>query len=389
MHSNALSIQNQAAMTDFATLLQQGSSNAWLFIPSAILLGALHGLEPGHSKTMMAAFIIAIRGTVAQAVMLGLAATLSHTAVVWAVALIGLRFGSQWNTSATEHYLQLASGILIVGVAVWMMLRTRHHLHCANHEHSHDHDHPHSHGDCKNINTGHGILRLEIFEEHVPPRFRVTQEGAHEHDLSSCALTIETERKDGKRQMFSFIRREDFFESTEEIPEPHEFIARLHLDHGDHIHDFDVEFTEPGHLHVFEELSELELATSGYQDPHELAHANDIRRRFSQREVTNGQILMFGLTGGLIPCPASITVLLLCLQLKQITLGATLVLCFSIGLALTMVLSGIMAALSVKHVTKNWSGFSDIAGKAPYFSGGLISLVGVYVGYQGLSGLLH
>ena len=60
-------------MTDFASLLQQG--NAWLFIPSAILLGALHGLEPGHSKTMMAAFIVAVRGTLKQAVLLGLAAT--------------------------------------------------------------------------------------------------------------------------------------------------------------------------------------------------------------------------------------------------------------------------------------------------------------------------
>jgi hypothetical protein len=48
-------------MTDFSALLQQGVANAWLFIPSAILLGALHGLEPGHSKTMMAAFIVAIR----------------------------------------------------------------------------------------------------------------------------------------------------------------------------------------------------------------------------------------------------------------------------------------------------------------------------------------
>ena len=56
-------------MTDFSTLLQQGVANAWLFIPSAILLGALHGLEPGHSKTMMAAFIVAIRGTVKQAVL--------------------------------------------------------------------------------------------------------------------------------------------------------------------------------------------------------------------------------------------------------------------------------------------------------------------------------
>jgi len=51
-------------MTSFSTLLAQGAGNAWLFIPSAILLGGLHGLEPGHSKTMMAAFIVAIRGTV-------------------------------------------------------------------------------------------------------------------------------------------------------------------------------------------------------------------------------------------------------------------------------------------------------------------------------------
>jgi ABC-type nickel/cobalt efflux system permease component RcnA len=69
-------------MPDFADLLQQGSAHAWLFVPSAILLGALHGLEPGHSKTMMAAFIVAVRGTVTQAVLLGLAATISHTIVV-------------------------------------------------------------------------------------------------------------------------------------------------------------------------------------------------------------------------------------------------------------------------------------------------------------------
>jgi hypothetical protein len=53
-------------MIEFSTLVAQGQ--AWLFIPSAIVLGALHGLEPGHSKTMMAAFIVAIRGTVKQAV---------------------------------------------------------------------------------------------------------------------------------------------------------------------------------------------------------------------------------------------------------------------------------------------------------------------------------
>ena len=109
-------------MTEFSTLLQQG--NAWLFIPSAILLGALHGLEPGHSKTMMAAFIVAIRGTLTQAVLLGLSATISHTAVVWAVAMAGLYFGRNWNAEATEPYFQVASAVLIIGVAAWMIWRT-------------------------------------------------------------------------------------------------------------------------------------------------------------------------------------------------------------------------------------------------------------------------
>jgi nickel/cobalt exporter len=93
--------------------------------------------------------------------------------------------------------------------------------------------------------------------------------------------------------------------------------------------------------------------------------------------------LLAGLTGGLIPCPAAITVLLLCLQLKKVSLGAGLVLCFSIGLALTMVASGIVAALSIRHVSKRWSGFGTFARKAPYFSSAVIIMVGLYVFYHG------
>ncbi len=77
-----------------------------------------------------------------------------------------------------------------------------------------------------------------------------------------------------------------------------------------------------------------------WQDAHQRAHAQEINRRFDGRQVTTGQIVLFGLTGGLIPCPASITVLLICLQLKKFSLGATLVLGFSVGLALTLVASG-------------------------------------------------
>jgi nickel/cobalt exporter len=391
-------------MTSFVTLLQQG--NSWLFVPSAVLLGALHGLEPGHSKTMMAAFIVAIRGTLTQAVLLGLSATASHTAIVWAIALGGLYFGTHWNTETTEPYFQVVSAAMIIAVAVWMLWRTwRHrafalpegHAHPHDHDHGHDHarGHPHGRGSAhqpadthdeeRHIDTGHGVVRLQIFEDDVSPRFRL-------HCASGVSwpadqVHLETERADGRHQSFTFWRHGGYLESVEEIPEPHEFVARLRLGQAGHSHDYDVEFVEAPHRHAIAAYAPLDLTAPGYQDPHELAHANDIRRRFAHRQVTTSQIVVFGLTGGLIPCPASITVLLLCLQLKKVALGAALVLCFSIGLAITMVASGAVAALGVRHAARHFSGFGELACKAPYVSGTLIVLVGLYVGFLGLRAL--
>lgn len=62
-------------------------------------------------------------------------------------------------------------------------------------------------------------------------------------------------------------------------------------------------------------------------------------------------------------------------------------LCFSIGLAITMVASGTLAGLSVRHISKRWNGFGEFARKAPYMSGGLILLVGLYVTWQGFIAL--
>lgn len=393
-------------MPSFADLLTQGSAHAWLFIPSAILLGALHGLEPGHSKTMMAAFIVAIRGTVLQAVLLGIAATVSHTAVVWGIAFAGLYLWRGVDAETVEPYFQLASAAIIIAIALWMLWRTwadqraaraasghahdgHHHSHDygdGHHHSGHGHSH-HGHGEeLRRIDTGHGVVTLEIFEQGVPPVWRLrTQRG---HAWKAADVSVVTERIDEKREVFTFVDKGDYLESASSIPEPHEFMARLSLGHGGHSHDYDLSFVEgEGHDHVHEELRGLEMATDGYQDAHELAHANDIRRRFADRKVTTWQIGLFGLTGGLIPCPAAITVLLLCLQLKEFTLGFVLVLCFSIGLAITLVSVGAIAALSVRHATKRWSWFSTVARRAPYVSGLLIIAVGIYIGIHGWQGL--
>lgn len=367
-------------MQSFTDLIQQGTAHAWLFVPTAILLGALHGLEPGHSKTMMAAFIVAIRGTVTQAILLGLSAALSHTAVVWAVALGGQYLGRGFEAAAIEPYLQLVSAAIIIAIAAWMIGRTWRDQQAAE-----PHHHHHHHGEeSRRIDTGHGVLSLEIFEDGVPPRWRIRTESGHGWPAGDVVLT--TERPDGTRQAFTFTNQGGYLESAEQIPEPHAFAARLSLGHGGHTHDYDLTFSETDHAHteIIGGLDEDEA-----MDAHARAHANDISRRFSDgRPVTTGQIVLFGLTGGLIPCPAAITVLLLCLQLKQLVLGVALVACFSIGLAVTMVGAGVAASLSVHHVQKRWSGFNTFVRRAPYASGALMMLIAVYMAVSGWVGLM-
>jgi nickel/cobalt transporter (NicO) family protein len=272
---------------NFQSLVQQGGLHAWIYIPTALLLGALHGLEPGHSKTMMAAFIIAIRGTIFQAVLLGLCAAFSHSLVIWFLAGLALHYGSQWNAESTEPYFQMGSAVFIIGLALWMAWRTHRDVKAeANHHHGHEdgltHDHGHSHE-----STGHD----------------------HPH------------------------------------PRPEDLI--------------------------------------GYQDAHELAHAADIEKRFAGRGATNGQIAVFGLTGGLLPCPAAFTIVLVCLQLKQFTLGVVMVLAFSMGLACTLVAVGALAAWSLRHAEKRFGGFGAVARKLPYLSSGLLTLMGIYIGIEG------
>ena len=256
-------------MGSLTDLLQPGAAPAWLLLPSALALGILHGLEPGHSKTMMTAFIIAVRGTVTQATLLGLAATVSHTSVVWVVALIGIHFGSQYDVAVAEPYFQMASAILIIAIALWMLWRTwreQRRLRAAAQKHAHHHDHGHHHA---------------------------------------------------------------------------------------------------------------------HRDAHELAHADEIRRRFASGNVTTGQIVMFGLSGGLIPCSAAIAVLVLCLQVNQIWLGVALVFCFSIGLAITLIAAGMIAAIGMRHVSRRWPGFGELAQRLPYLSSIVMIGIGLYVGWQG------
>lgn len=104
-----------------------------------------------------------------------------------------------------------------------------------------------------------------------------------------------------------------------------------------------------------------------------------MRRALGRGPITNARIALFGLTGGLVPCPASITVLMVCLQLRQVALGNVLVLCFGLGLAATLVLSGVVASLGMRHAMRRFGGLESLAERAPYLSGVLMLLVSGYM----------
>jgi nickel/cobalt transporter (NicO) family protein len=117
-----------------------------LFALSAFVLGALHALEPGHGKTVVAAYLVGSKGRVRDAVLLGGVVTFTHT---FSIILLGLltAVASAYLVPETVHEaLEVVSGLLIVGVGLWMvrdrlLVRSRAHGHSHPHEHEHDHDH--------------------------------------------------------------------------------------------------------------------------------------------------------------------------------------------------------------------------------------------------------
>jgi cation diffusion facilitator family transporter len=100
--------------------------------------------------------------------------------------------------------------------------------HDHGHGHGHSHDGGHGHGEeAQRISVKGGAVELSIFEQDAPPRFRLAAEGAVR--LSPRAVSIETIRPDGARQIFRMLDYGAYLESVEEIPEPHAFTTRLKI----------------------------------------------------------------------------------------------------------------------------------------------------------------
>ncbi len=128
-------------MPDISALIQSGTISVGLLLPVAIVLGALHALEPGHSKSMMTAFIVAIHGSAAHAVLLALSVTVGHTIVVWVLAILAWQLQDTLILDKAEPWLLLVGGLLIVTLAVRILSRLEHPFAALRHAHDHRHGH--------------------------------------------------------------------------------------------------------------------------------------------------------------------------------------------------------------------------------------------------------
>ncbi|KIX69529.1 CDF family Co(II)/Ni(II) efflux transporter DmeF [Burkholderia pseudomallei] len=131
-------------------------------------------------------------------------------------------------------------GLLVNLASVWLLSGDHH-----GHGHHHGHAAHHAHGDeAQTISTGAGVFAVSIFEDGVPPVFRISP-AAKQACVAGARATITTIRADGSHQTFDMAERGDRLESIDAIPEPHAFTAIVRLHGSEH----SLTFVEHEHAH--------------------------------------------------------------------------------------------------------------------------------------------
>jgi nickel/cobalt exporter len=171
----------------------------------AIALGALHALEPGHGKTLLAVSLVGARATPRQAVVLAVALTVAHTAGVLALGFVVLA-ATRWIVPEQIYpWITLASGVFvtILGArAVAREVRARlpmahahahAHPHAHPHEHDHvhvagDHHHPHDHDHTRLDDAAHA--RAHAIPGTAPLTFRTAVIAAASGNVAPCPAAL-------------------------------------------------------------------------------------------------------------------------------------------------------------------------------------------------------
>jgi nickel/cobalt exporter len=118
--------QQSTPRNAFTELIATRNLSLWFLITAACIafsLGALHALEPGHGKTIVAAYLVGSHGTAWHALLLGIVVTVSHTAGVFALGAVTLYASRYIVPEQLYPWLGVFSGLTIAGLGGYMFLR--------------------------------------------------------------------------------------------------------------------------------------------------------------------------------------------------------------------------------------------------------------------------
>ena len=228
----------------FTELVSARNLSFWFLFTAALIaagLGALHALEPGHGKTIVAAYLVGSRGTARHAVFLGFIVTAAHTAGVYLLGAITLYASKYIVPEQLYPWLGMISGIIIAVLASYLMIRAW---------------------------TG--------------------EDGDHGHEIGSA------------------------------------------------------------HSHWFASLGGRRTAE---KDDPSLGDGGALSGG-AAKKVSLTQLLTLGITGGIVPCPAALVVLLGAFSLHRVGFGLFLIVAFSLGLAAVLIAIGLLMVYARQFIAR-------------------------------------
>jgi ABC-type nickel/cobalt efflux system permease component RcnA len=284
----------------------------------AAVLGGFHALEPGHGKTMVAAYLVGARGTARQAVLLGATVTASHTVSVYALGIATL-YASRWVVPEQLYpWLGAASGLIVSALGCALFIGRWRRADSAG-EAAHQHS-----------VAMHHHQNLAHHHENAPEHLHHECENQHKHKL---APVHEHNRWGGH--------------------------ARVEVSEVEHMHDHRHENTQSHHHHNIDDTRTKPLPLSG--------------------------LFALGVTGGIVPCPAALVVLLAALAIHRLAFGLFLIVAFSAGLAAVLIGLGLATVFAGRFMSRFAASGPLTERWLPLASSAVITLVGITLALQSLA----
>ncbi|QYA97772.1 nickel transporter [Streptomyces anulatus] len=257
----------------------------------ALVLGASHAAMPGHGKTIMAAYLAGRRGTRRDALTVGATVTLTHTAGVLVLGL-ALPVSTHLAGETVLMWLGAASGLLVTGIGLWLLLGALRGRPQHNHHH-HGPNHPHDHGH-RGHTHGHG-------HDHV----------GHSHDHHDAHEAHEAHDRSDSHGPGHPYHQEPATRAA----------AQANTPAG--------ELRAPG-------VATLAPPEHEHRPPHTPTATVKARR------TNRSGLIGMGIAGGLVPSPSALVVLLGAVALGRTAFGVLLVIGYGLGMAATLTLAGLL-----------------------------------------------